>query len=65
MADQFDRAQEITDLYLKVALLNRPVYHNVTSRKFCFDCEEPISEKRRQLIAGCLYCVTCAEERGL
>jgi len=33
------------------------------SRAHCLDCEELIPEKRRQYVPGCLYCVTCAQER--
>ena len=33
------------------------------SRSHCLDCEEPIPEKRRQYVPGCLYCVSCAQER--
>ena len=32
------------------------------SLEYCLDCGEKIPEKRREVIAGCKYCVVCQEE---
>ena len=63
--DQFDRAQEITDLLFRVSVLNRQKLSG-QSLTHCLECGEEIPEKRRKAAPGCQYCVSCAEdlERG-
>ena len=33
------------------------------SALFCLECEEPIPEKRRQLVPGVKFCIQCQGER--
>lgn len=61
MADQLDKAWELSEIHLKHLLLNRP-HMQGESRTHCLDCEDPIPEGRRQAVPGCQYCVSCAEE---
>lgn len=61
MADQLDRAWELSEMHLKEALANRRSFYG-ESRTHCLDCEEPIPEGRRNAVPGCQYCVKCAEE---
>ena len=61
MADQLDRAWELSEMHLKEALANRKSFYG-ESRTHCRDCEEPIPEGRRNAVPGCQYCVKCAEE---
>ena len=61
MADQLDRAWELSEMHLKEALANRRSFYG-ESRTHCIDCEDPIPEGRRNAVPGCQYCVKCAEE---
>ena len=63
MADQLDRAGELEMLFRNQAIDAVRRRNSGESRTHCLDCEEPIPEKRRQYVPGCLYCVSCAQER--
>ena len=63
MADQLDHAGELEMLFRNQAIAAARQINSGESRSHCLDCEEPIPEKRRQYVPGCLYCVSCAQER--
>lgn len=60
MTDQFDRAQQLEEMAREIAIKKHRTFKAV-SRVYCEDCDAPIPEKRRQLIAGVSRCVTCQE----
>lgn len=62
MADQLDRAWELSEMHLKHILLNRPQMHGESST-YCLECAEPIPELRQKAISGCQLCKECAEEK--
>ncbi|HHF6594977.1 TPA: TraR/DksA family transcriptional regulator [Haemophilus influenzae] len=61
MTDQFDRAQQLEEMQREIALKKHRTFKAV-SRLYCEDCDEPIPEKRRQMIQGVTRCVTCQEQ---
>ncbi|HHF0974483.1 TPA: TraR/DksA family transcriptional regulator [Haemophilus influenzae] len=61
MTDQFDRAQQLEEMQREIALKKHRTFQAV-SRLYCEDCDEPIPEKRRQMIQGVTRCVTCQEQ---
>lgn len=62
MADQLDKAWELSEMHLKEALARHKSLCG-ESLTHCLDCEEPIPEARRKAVPGCQYCIDCAEER--
>ncbi|KGO32855.1 hypothetical protein JT06_17935 [Desulfobulbus sp. Tol-SR] len=63
MADQLDRAWELSEMHLREALAHcRPLQGE--SRTHCLECDAPIPEGRRKAAPGCQYCVQCAAELG-
>lgn len=61
MADEADLAQDIQDLRLQAAIDNRVIYQG-ESAKVCIHCDEPIPERRRQILPGVQTCVSCAKD---
>lgn len=61
--DECDLGARAADIFLNRALdqvrSGRPVGD---SRMECIDCEEPIPERRRRAVPGCLRCVNCEAE---
>lgn len=62
--DEVDDSQKAERLYRQEALdkrspVGRPGW---ASLSFCIDCGDPIPEKRRLAIAGCLRCYDCQVE---
>lgn len=45
-----------------VAWARRDLEHAGQSRSHCIECEEPVPEKRRELIPGVQRCVACQSE---
>ena len=62
MADQHDRAQQMDARYLKMALEKhaKSARPSGTSRYTCIYCGAKIPEARREVIPGCVDCVSCA-----
>lgn len=40
----------------------RSQIRNGESLTHCFDCGDPIPEKRRAIVKGCRYCIECQKE---
>lgn len=59
--DEVDLAQERMDRQMKIALASQYMQH-ATSAYFCVDCDERISEARRQAYPGVQRCVECQED---
>lgn len=60
MSDDVDVANKLADEAVARALANR-VQKVVTVRPIdCVECDFPIEEKRRELIAGTKHCAECA-----
>ena len=64
MSDEADLAQRPEQLFREEALANRepigrPGWKSLTH---CIDCGDPIPEKRRLAIEGCLRCYDCQVE---
>ena len=63
--DDVDRAQEINDLHLDIALSAQKAVSQGElglSVLDCIDCGEEIPEARRTAVQGCLRCVDCQEK---
>lgn len=58
MPDAADIASERIETTLQDALAARERYEG-KSRTHCAECEEPIPERRRELIPGVQLCVEC------
>ncbi|WP_434357407.1 TraR/DksA C4-type zinc finger protein [Parasalinivibrio latis] len=73
MPDVFDHASGIEAKFQQMALdrqLATSARSNTgyrDSAKECVECGDPIPEKRRQSIPGCIYCTHCQElaDKGL
>lgn len=62
MSDTIDRANELAELHLMVALQNRPVAAVLPISLECEDCGEPIPEARRLAVPGCSRCTSCQQD---
>ncbi|URL06446.1 TraR/DksA family transcriptional regulator [Avibacterium sp. 21-595] len=60
MTDNLDRAQQLEQMQREIALKKHRTFKGV-SALYCQDCDEPIPEKRRQLIQGVQRCVDCQQ----
>ncbi|OCG24640.1 conjugal transfer protein TraR [Gilliamella sp. wkB108] len=58
MRDVIDRANDLAQLELDNLIANRKTFQG-ESATHCIECDEPIPEKRRQLLKGCQLCVDC------
>lgn len=65
--DKFDRAQATDARFLKESLKAHQKANKTEflSRLTCLDCDEPIPQKRRDAVAGCLRCIDCQTEYEL
>lgn len=63
MADELDRAQELSDMFLAKALEEQQKNSGLggISEEFCIDCDEEIPELRREMLPGVKRCVYCQE----
>ncbi|WP_392565161.1 TraR/DksA family transcriptional regulator [Utexia brackfieldae] len=59
MRDNIDKANDLAQRELDSTLKNRTPKFVGESATHCQDCDEPIPERRRQLLAGCQLCVDC------
>ena len=45
-----------------MTIQNMRINHAAVSATHCRDCGEEIPERRRELVAGCQRCVSCASD---
>ncbi|ANQ17559.1 TraR/DksA C4-type zinc finger protein [Vibrio parahaemolyticus] len=66
MADVIDHACGIETQFTEVALANQLArakrIEERESAHECGECGDPIPEKRRQKVPGCIYCTQCQSE---
>ena len=65
--DDVDRAQEINDLHLDIALTAQRAVADASmasgiSLDECLDCGGEISEARQAAVPGCTRCIACQEK---
>ncbi|HFK5690324.1 TraR/DksA family transcriptional regulator [Enterobacter hormaechei] len=65
MADIIDTAAEIEELQRNAALSAHRLNHNAVSETHCEECDEQLSDERRQAYPGCTMCVSCQGEMEL
>ncbi|HBT3579162.1 TPA: TraR/DksA family transcriptional regulator [Klebsiella pneumoniae] len=56
------QANELAELQREAAIAKCRINHNAVSATHCRDCGEEIPERRRELVAGCQRCVSCASD---
>jgi phage/conjugal plasmid C-4 type zinc finger TraR family protein len=61
-AEIIDQANELAELQREVAIAKCRINHAAVSATHCRDCGEEIPERRRELVAGCQRCVSCASD---
>jgi len=59
MRDTIDRANDLAQQEIDNIIAKRQTVFVGESAINCFECGEPIPEKRRQLLQGCKLCVDC------
>ncbi|HGW3864791.1 TPA: TraR/DksA family transcriptional regulator [Klebsiella variicola] len=57
-----DQANELAERRLEMTIQNMRINHNAVSATHCRDCGGEIPERRRELVAGCQHCVSCASD---
>ena len=61
-AEIIDQANELAERRLEMTIQNMRINHHAVSATHCCDCGEEIPERRRELVAGCQRCVSCASD---
>ncbi|HIG6468362.1 TraR/DksA family transcriptional regulator [Klebsiella pneumoniae] len=61
-AEIIDQANELEELQREAAIAKCRINHNAVSATHCRDCGEEMPERRRELVAGCQRCVSCASD---
>lgn len=61
-AELIDQANELAERRLEMTIQNMRINHNAVSATHCRDCGEEIPERRREAVAGCQRCVSCASD---
>ena len=61
-AEIIDQANELAELQREAAIAKCRINHNAVSATHWRDCGEEIPERRRELVAGCQRCVSCASD---
>lgn len=61
-AEIIDQANELEELQREAAIAKCRINHAAVSATHCRDCGEEIPERRRELVAGCQRCVSCASD---
>lgn len=61
-AEIIDQANELAELQRDAAIAKCRINHAAVSATHCRDCGEEIPERRRELVAGCQRCVSCASD---
>ncbi|HBX0692127.1 TPA: TraR/DksA family transcriptional regulator [Klebsiella pneumoniae] len=62
MPEIIDQANELEELQREAAIAKCRINHSAVSATHCRDCGEEIPERRRELVAGCQRCVSCASD---
>lgn len=62
MPEIIDQANELAELQRESAIAKCRINHAAVSATHCRDCGEEIPERRRELVAGCQRCVSCASD---
>ncbi|EPY5182283.1 TraR/DksA family transcriptional regulator [Klebsiella pneumoniae] len=62
MPEIIDQANELEELQREAAIAKCRINHAAVSATHCRDCGEEIPERRRELVAGCQRCVSCASD---
>ena len=62
MSDEIDKANDLAEFALDVALANRPKPTKKPSLEYCDLCAIPIPEARRQALPGVELCVDCQRD---
>lgn len=61
-AEIIDQDNELAELQREAAIAKCRINHNAVSATHCRDYGEEIPERRRELVAGCQRCVSCASD---
>ncbi|HIG8414411.1 TPA: TraR/DksA family transcriptional regulator [Klebsiella michiganensis] len=61
-AEIIDQANELAERRLEMTIQNMRIDHNAVSATHCVDCGEEIPEQRREAVAVCQRCVSCASD---
>ena len=62
MPEIIDQANELEKLQREAAIAKCRINHSAVSATHCRDCGEEIPARRRELVAGCQRCVSCASD---
>ena len=61
-AEIIDQANELEELQREAAIAKCRINHAAVSATHCRDYGEEIPDRRRELVAGCQRCVSCASD---
>lgn len=61
-AEIIDQANELAERRLEMTIQNMRINHNAVSSTHCVECGDPIPARRREVVAGCQRCVSCASD---
>jgi len=61
-AEIIDQANELAERRLEMTIQNMRINHNAVSATHCVECGDPIPARRREVVAGCQRCVSCASD---
>ncbi|STV95634.1 phage/conjugal plasmid C-4 type zinc finger protein, TraR family [Klebsiella michiganensis] len=61
-AELIDQANELAERRLEMTIQYMRINHAAVSATHCRDCGEEIPEQRREAVAGCQRCVSCASD---
>ncbi|HHY1063477.1 TPA: TraR/DksA family transcriptional regulator [Klebsiella michiganensis] len=61
-AEIIDQANELEELQREAAIAKYRIDHNAVSATHCVECGEEILARRRELVAVCQRCVSCASD---
>ncbi len=62
MPEIIDQANELAEYRLEIKIQSMRINHAAASATHCRECGEEIPERRRELVAGCQRCVSCASD---
>ena len=61
-AEIIDQANELAERRLEMTIQNMRINHNAVSATHCVECGDQIPARRREVVAGCQRCVSCASD---